>query len=97
MNKEIIVLTDSLKKNNPAKFLEVVPELLGGMITEKLTNAGIFDNNFSNKVKAELKKDIDKSISSPYNMKRILIGGLIFLMGQYAINRTKSNNLEGGL
>lgn len=83
-----------LKENNPAKFLEILPELVAGSFANKLPQLG-FSQEISKQILITNKKDIDKKLRSGYNLTNIGMGAIIFIVGSvFASNYKKSKKEE---
>lgn len=80
-------LSLKLKRQNPVKFLELIPELVTGIFLEKMLPCnGTFEHLLDNK-----KKIIDNNLKSEYNFSKICIGGIIFVVGSYLANELSKN------
>jgi len=74
----------SLKKENPAKFLEVLPHYITGSIVSRFVShlkiCGVKSPNSTNIVKAQRTK-IAEIMSSPIDIKNVLTGSIIYIIG----------------
>lgn len=85
-------LSLKLKHQNPVKFLELIPDLVTGIFMEKILPAsGVFEQG--TKVLLEnRKKIIDNKLKSEYNLPKICLGGMIFIVGSYFANELSKKN-----
>lgn len=83
-------LSLKLKHQNPVKFLELIPDLITGIFTEKiLPRAGVFEHLLEDK-----KKSIDNKLKSEYNFPNICLGGMIFIIGSYLAKELSKNKKQ---
>lgn len=94
MNKKELV---ELKSNNTLKFFEILPEYLmrefGKQINKINTamNLGI-DNKEINSMILVKDEEISSSLKKNHNLKKILIGGSIYVVGNIIFNHIKNKN-----
>ena len=91
-------LIKKLKTENPAKFLELIPEITFSAMLEKMASLNVF-GNLSGEIYDEIKKDIDMKLKSGYNIHKIVLGSLIFLIGRHLTAKHSSKkylNKQGG-
>ncbi|HDK42272.1 MAG TPA: hypothetical protein ENG87_02750 [Candidatus Pacearchaeota archaeon] len=75
-----ITSTEELKKKNPAKFLELAPELFALSTIDKLPLNGILQA-----LKINIEKTIDKKLGRKYNMIDIILGAGFIYLGRHIL------------
>lgn len=93
MNNNFREFIKDLKETNPAKFLEILPELVTGSFASKLPQLG-FSPELSQQIMEVNKKDIDKKIRSSYNIYNVGIGAIIFIVGSVFASNYKQSKKE---
>lgn len=91
----------NLKNNNTLKFFEILPEYLIKEIGKQVKkinvamNLGIDKKELDSMILSK-DKEISISIKENHNIKKVLLGGGIYIVGNIIFNHINKKNKEGG-
>jgi|GEM_PF-4509312 len=89
---DLRTLSREIREQNPIKFLELLPDLMTGVFLEKILPLAGIPNHEINNIIDGSKKNIDNKLKSKYNLYRVGLGGIIFLVGNYLTTELSSKN-----
>lgn len=81
-----------LKDNDTLKFFEILPEYLAGEIGKQINKINVAMNLGIDRKKIDSMilvkdKEISSSLKKNHNIKKVLIGGSIYVIGNIIFNR----------
>jgi hypothetical protein len=88
---------EDLKKTNPIKYLEVVPQEAMRKIRNIAALSGIFNKlSVDNmpEMNSKTNDKINKIIGEPVDFRRATIGGLIYILGNAFSKYTKKGGIQ---
>lgn len=89
---DLRTLSREIKEQNPVKFLELLPDLMTGVFLEKILPVVGLPKGEINTIINDSKKNIDNKLKSKYNLYKVGLGGIIFLIGNYLATEISSKN-----
>lgn len=85
-------LSREIREQNPIKFLELLPDLMTGVFLERILPVVGIPSKEIITIIDNSKKNIDNKLKTKYNLYRVGLGGIIFLIGNYLTTEISSKN-----